>query len=81
MACRMVDLGNGAFAIACGRGEKTKPCVTCGSPGTILCDYPVKRDGVAGTCDRPCCRKHATPVDKDKDYCMAHAQYAERLKL
>ena len=81
MACRTVQLPDGTTAIVCGPKPRSKPCVTCGSPGTILCDYPVKRDGKDATCDRPCCRKHATPVDKDKDYCMAHAQYAERLKL
>jgi hypothetical protein len=81
MACRTVQLPDGTTAIVCGPRAQTKPCVTCGSPGTVLCDYPVKRNGKDGTCDRPSCRKHATPVDKDKDYCAAHAQYAERLKL
>jgi hypothetical protein len=39
----------------------------------------VKRDGKDATCDRPCCRQHAVAVDKNVDYCLAHAQHAGKL--
>jgi hypothetical protein len=74
MPCSHVKLPGGGHAIVCTRGGRQKSCVTCGKPASILCDYPVTRDGKDTTCDRPCCRQHAESVGSDKDYCLAHAQ-------
>ena len=81
MPCRIKDLPGGGYAIICGRGSNQQPCVTCGRPHKILCDFPVKRDGKDATCDRPCCRQHAVAVGKNVDYCLAHAQHAGKLAL
>jgi hypothetical protein len=72
MPCNHIDLGNGVTAIVCRGKQRTKPCVTCGRAGTILCDYPVSSNK-SGTCGRPCCRQHAVNVGPDRDYCLAHA--------
>jgi hypothetical protein len=73
MPCNHVKLPNGATAIVCSR-NRPKRCTECGAPGTILCDYP-DTSNKSGTCDRPCCRKHAVNVGPDKDYCVGHAVY------
>jgi hypothetical protein len=51
---------------------KRPPCQTCGLPGFYLCDYPVRRAGVAGSCSRVLCKKHATPVAGVAHYCPPH---------
>lgn len=73
----VVKLPGGGTAIVCGRGLSRKRCVTCGKPSDVLCDYPVKRNGKEGTCDRPCCREHAVSVGDNRDYCLAHAEFDE----
>lgn len=77
MPCNTVKLPNGAYAIVCTGRHKSKPCVTCGRPHQVLCDYPVTRNGKEGPCDRACCRQHAVNVGEDRDYCLAHAQLEE----
>ena len=76
MPCERRDLGDGRFAVVCTRGRRS-PCVSCGRPATLLCDYPVagtKR----GTCDRAFCRDHGVNVGPDRDYCLAHAEHARK---
>lgn len=77
MPCNHMKLPGGGYAIVCARGGG-KRCVTCGRPSTLLCDYPVTRDGKPGTCDRPMCAKHAEHVGPDRDYCLAHAEHARK---
>jgi hypothetical protein len=59
---------------------KTVRCVSCGRPSKILCDYPVKRDGKETTCSRACCLSCSEHVGENKDYCLAHANYAREKK-
>lgn len=60
--------------IICSRGpSRAKPCESCGKPGTIQCDYPVRRNGRMQTCDRWQCRDCATRVGDNLDYCKPHA--------
>lgn len=73
----IVKLPGGATAIVCTR-ERVKPCVTCGRASSLLCDYPVTRNGKPGTCDRAICRQHSERVGEDKDYCLAHAEQARK---
>lgn len=70
-----LDLPGGGVAIVCGRSP-SKRC-KCGKVATIQCDYPVVRKGVAGTCDRHCCRSCATNVGPNRDFCPPHARLAE----
>lgn len=51
---------------------KRPPCQTCAQPGFYLCDYPVRRKGVQGSCGRVLCKQHATPVAGVAHYCPAH---------
>ncbi len=51
---------------------KRPPCQTCGQPGFYLCDYPVKRNGVGGSCGRVLCKQHAAPVAGVAHYCPPH---------
>lgn len=80
MPCNIRNLGGRGVAIYCSRGGRTKPCVTCGKPSTLLCDYPVTRDGKPGTCDRAMCPAHRKRVGPDTDYCLAHAEHARKPK-
>lgn len=77
MPCRTIDLGNGAYAIACTRGRNPKPCCSCGRPSSKLCDFPLKGNTTGQTCDRPICEKCAKHVPPDTDYCPTHAQMQE----
>lgn len=74
MKCERVDLGNGAFAIACSRGQRqSRKCSGCGAHVSdgVLCDYPLK---TGKTCDRHCCRACSQNVGPNKDYCSVHAK-------
>jgi hypothetical protein len=85
--CIPFNLGNGTTGIICTRGpRKFVPCSVpgCGRPSVRLCDWPVTRAGVKGTCDAKLCARHATHVGPDRDYCPPHAKLApkqEALKL
>jgi hypothetical protein len=61
----------------CGRGQRRKPCSypNCPGIGTRLCDAPVVRKGVAGTCDAAICATHAWHHE-GKDLCPPHRKYA-----
>ncbi len=76
MTCKLVDLGNGTTAVVCYRGRRLEPCSVPGCPsvGSKLCDHPVTRKGVEGTCDMKICGKHATAVGPDRDLCPAHSK-------
>lgn len=74
MPCEIRKSADGKTTVIVCRKERGNRCVTCGVPSTVLCDYPVIRDGVDTTCDRPCCRAHAVRVGPGKDYCLAHAR-------
>ena len=86
MACRPFNLGNGVTGIICTRGGRRSYCSSpgCTNYSEKLCDYPVTRAGVQGTCDAKLCMRHATHVGPDRDYCPPHAKLApkqEELKL
>lgn len=78
MACARIKLPNGGSAIICGLPRSTKRCA-CGALSTLLCDFPVRRDGKTRTCDQPICEAHATTVGNNVHYCQKHAK--EKLKL
>lgn len=75
MACKKIKL-EGATAIVCTRGKKTKvaPCGFCKESHTKLCDYPMRH----GTCDLKMCDVHATNVGPDQDYCPTHKTFSLR---
>jgi hypothetical protein len=77
MPCR--HIGN---MIVCSRGpQKRERCDTPGCTGfcVALCDFPVIRNGQAGTCDVKMCRFHRNPAldKKDTDYCVNHCHQPE----
>lgn len=51
----------------------------CNAKSSKLCDYPVTRNGVQGTCDRPLCSRCAVSQGKDVDYCPEHARVASEV--
>lgn len=77
MPCNPVDLGGGAFAIACTRGRRPIICVHCGRPGNRLCDFPLTGAKAGKTCDRPLCAKCAVRRKPGIDYCQVHAGMVE----
>lgn len=80
MACEPVKTADGITAIVCTLGKKKKdPCHICRKPATVLCDHPVTTRP-SGTCDQPCCRTHSENVGENKDYCLSHWQFAQKLK-
>jgi hypothetical protein len=86
MPCAPFKLGDGTTGIICTRGHRPAPCSVpgCTRDHCRLCDYPVTRAGVTGTCDAKLCGQHAVHVGTDRDYCPAHAKLAqkqEELKL
>lgn len=76
MACRTVDLGGGAAAIVCTRGQRRRSCATpgCGNRADKQCDFPVTRNGKPATCDRYVCSSCAVSKGRDLDYCPPHAR-------
>jgi hypothetical protein len=77
----------GGYAIVCGghRGklEYCQDCIAQGrkTPSTILCDGPAPEGSKQKTCDRRCCRAHATPIGPDRDLCTKCAPAAEKQRL
>lgn len=81
MACRLIGLREGGFAIACG---PLAPRARCSVPGCQnhagkLCDFPVTKKGVEGTCDAKLCDRHAADAGEGKDHCPPHAARAKAL--
>jgi hypothetical protein len=83
MPCEKIDLGGGDYVIVCGpRGRRSYCAVPqCGRYSEVLCDYPVKRKGKAGTCDMKLCLVHAKRVEVDRDYCPAHFKLSVEVKV
>lgn len=73
MTCRSVNLGNGAIAIVCNRGER-RPYCGCGKPATRQCDYPLRGRKAGQTCSAHLCDSCAVPSGKDLDYCPPHGR-------
>lgn len=79
MTCTVTKSG-GVLIAACTRGRPAAGrCKWCSRPLAKLCDYPVKRNGVMGTCDAPMCERCATAVDADTDYCPPHERHQKKL--
>jgi len=76
MACRTVNLGGGATAIICTRGQRSRSCTTpgCTNRADKQCDFRVSRNGKAATCDRYICSRCAVSKGADLDYCGPHAR-------
>jgi hypothetical protein len=79
MPCDKVDLGDGAFAIACSRGGRTPPCATpgCGGRGQFLCDYPLAGKRTGKTCDRAMCARCRVSMGPERDFCASHVALAK----
>ncbi|MCA9686550.1 MAG: hypothetical protein KC457_30560 [Myxococcales bacterium] len=78
MACKQIDLGNGATAIVCTR-DRREPC-PCGSglPVSRLCDFELGGRKAGSTCsDKLCDRCASSPPGTDLDYCQAHARLVD----
>jgi hypothetical protein len=79
MNCVPIDFGNGVTGFVCGRSRRRKSCASCGRPGTIQCDYPVRRliglhlTEKLQTCDRWQCDGCATQISPNMHYCKPHA--------
>jgi hypothetical protein len=75
MPCQTIDLGGGAFAIACSRGKQRAMCEVCKSkPHEVLCDYPLRGAKAGATCSKKLCRGCAKHVGTDRDLCPPHAR-------
>jgi hypothetical protein len=76
MACRTVDLGGGATAIVCTRGQRSRSCATpgCANRADKQCDFPVTRNGKTATCDRHICSRCAVSKGSALDFCPPHAR-------
>ena len=68
MSCDSIDLGDGNFAIICGRRHQY---CACGRVAKLLCDWKVP-GRKSGTCDQPICATHALQVATDRHLCPAH---------
>lgn len=68
----------GVTVHACTRGQRRQRCGVpgCDRPQAALCDEPVERKGVRGTCDASMCETHRTRVGPNRDRCPAHAKRA-----
>ena len=67
MPCSHLRVG-GSDVIACSRQPRRRRCHYCNAWATMECDFPAPGRR-SGTCDRPICPAHATPVGKNRDYC------------
>jgi len=74
--CRVITDSSGhAVGWVCSRGRQaSKPCVGCGRPSDLLCDYPLHGEKNGKTCDKPICRRCAKHVGHNRDFCPAHAR-------
>jgi len=80
MSCQIIKDG-AVTVIACSRGAPyKKPCKYCGRKADHLCDYPVTREGVKGTCDIPCCSEHIFPHFGIGEACLQHHNFIEKNK-
>jgi DNA polymerase-3 subunit epsilon len=77
MPCQPINLGNGAFALVCGKTRR-KLCVYCRKPSTRLCDGASPLGSGRMTCDKALCDECATQAGKGTDLCREHAAELER---
>jgi hypothetical protein len=77
----LMDAGGSAGHV-CVRGQRRPKCGVpgCGRPQAALCDSPVERQGVKGTCDASMCDTHRTRVGPNRDHCPAHAKAKAKAK-
>jgi hypothetical protein len=77
--CRTVlDAAGRPVAIACSREPHRRCSVPgCSNHADKQCDFPVKRDGRAATCDRYICGRCAVSVGKNLDNCPPHARASQ----
>lgn len=79
MVCTHVALPGGGSAIVCGTKQRKKPCVQCGKPSDLLCDWKMRdaarsvREKGSPTCDAPICAACSHSPAPDKDLCPTHA--------
>ena len=59
------------YGIVCRRSQ-AKRCAYCESPSDKLCDAPISKNGKAGTCDKPLCKRCARTIGLNQDLCPAH---------
>lgn len=78
MPCRTINLGNGATAIVCTRGERRHRCKECGHAASRQCDYPLRGKASGRTCSAYLCARCAVVVGPDRDYCPPHARLAAK---
>ncbi|MCA9680743.1 MAG: hypothetical protein KC457_00990 [Myxococcales bacterium] len=78
MVCRQIDLGGGASAIVCSRGQRAPQCSTkgCRNTATRLCDFPLQGKRAGQTCSAQLCESCAQVQADGTDYCPAHARGA-----
>ena len=76
MACHHVKIGDSVGIICTGR-RRTKLCRWCGNRSSLLCDFPVERNGRKTTCDASMC---GVSVGEELDYCPPHFRHAEKTK-
>lgn len=77
MPCNPIVRDGEVIGIACGRNrpKKNAHCKYCGNYTTVLCDYPVFKDGkkTGKTCDIPMCDKCTQKGASGKtDFCKTH---------
>jgi hypothetical protein len=73
MPCRFVAPN----AIVCNRERRTCATPGCSKQTRKQCDFPVTRNGKAGTCDRYLCSGCAVSVGPNVDHCPPHARAAK----
>jgi hypothetical protein len=82
MKCTRLTI-EGLPVIVCGSGwhDDGGPCEFCAEPGTLLCDWILKKPAgrdPALTCDKRLCAAHGLEVAENKHLCPTHqAGYAQ----
>ena len=73
MPCETKRDGDGRVTmIVCSRGRSSRRCVHCGRAAGLLCDFPVLKGVVRGTCDASLCGRCTTKAGGG-DLCRPHA--------
>jgi hypothetical protein len=78
MPCKLIKLADGTVVhLNMGR-SKPKRCKFCNTGNAdLLCDYPVNVGDVGHkkTCDEPMCKRCATRIAHEVDYCPNHKDH------
>lgn len=86
MSCDVLDLGGGAVAIVCSRGQRRRKCQFPGCVDTVvaLCDFELAGAKAGKTCDMAVCSRHRRPQpgkgsdgSDHRDYCPTHDRIAK----